>query len=198
MVRFPCCRTLFAAERLSSSACERMYPAENGRRGHQGKVPVTGIDGEYGPGRVWFPTPADPLHLQADGPVAEPGWYGLRATTAGGRTLRSDEYPVRRPDGRQPDDLRGAAGRPRHPVRPPRPRRADAAGFHRTAVPGGPLMVSRTDLLARPRHLRRRPREVGGGPNKEASRLLRSPGSWDGRAAGPAAPPGPGREARSG
>ena len=68
-------------------------------RAAEGKVPVTGIDGEYGPGWAWFPRPDAAHHFQADWPVAEPGWYGLRATTAGGRTCRSDEVRFDGPTG---------------------------------------------------------------------------------------------------
>ena len=55
-----------------------------------GKVPVTGLGGEYEPGWVWHPGPDAPDHLQADWPVAETGWYSLRASTAGGKTLASE------------------------------------------------------------------------------------------------------------
>ena len=53
-----------------------------------GKVPATGMAGDYGPGWAWA---SGSSHFQADWPVEETGWYGLRATTAGGRTLASDE-----------------------------------------------------------------------------------------------------------
>ena len=56
-------------------------------------------DGREGAGdRAWpattgraGPGPSGSSHFQADWPVEETGWYGLRAATAGGRTLASDE-----------------------------------------------------------------------------------------------------------
>ena len=68
----------------------RFRPAE-GDNLADGQVPVTGPDGEYAPGWIWQPGPAGVVHLQADWPIEGSGWYGLRATTVGGRTIRSDE-----------------------------------------------------------------------------------------------------------
>ncbi|WP_161602308.1 CehA/McbA family metallohydrolase [Tautonia marina] len=76
----------------------RVTPAMGNLR-HEGAVPVTGLRGEYGPGAVWAPSPDTPLHLQADWPIDEPGWYALRATTASGRTLHSDELRFDGPTG---------------------------------------------------------------------------------------------------
>ena len=53
-----------------------------------GKVPTTGMPGEYGPGWTWA---SGLSHFQADWRVEETGWYGLRAATAKGKTLTSDE-----------------------------------------------------------------------------------------------------------
>jgi hypothetical protein len=53
-----------------------------------GKVPATGIGGDYGPGWAWA---SGASHFQADWPVTETGWYGMRAATARGRILASDE-----------------------------------------------------------------------------------------------------------
>lgn len=55
-----------------------------------GQTPVTGGKGEYSPGWLWHPAPARPAHFQADWSVKETGWYEVRATTAQGKTLRSD------------------------------------------------------------------------------------------------------------
>ena len=52
---------------------------------------MTGRGGEYGPGWAWHVESGVPVHLQADWPVEQTGWYGLRATTAGGRVLVSEE-----------------------------------------------------------------------------------------------------------
>lgn len=76
----------------------RFAPGEGDERS-EGKVPVTEIDGEYGPGRIWFPSPDAPHHFQADWPVSSPGWYGLRATTADGKILRSEELRFDGPAG---------------------------------------------------------------------------------------------------
>ncbi|MGC8638258.1 MAG: CehA/McbA family metallohydrolase [Isosphaeraceae bacterium] len=56
----------------------------------KGQVPVTGGAMEYEEGWQWFPAPTKGVHFQADWPVAESGWYSLEATTASGRTPRSD------------------------------------------------------------------------------------------------------------
>jgi len=50
------------------------------------KTPVTGIHGDYTAGSIWWKS----QHLQADEPVAQSGWYAIRATTADGKTLASD------------------------------------------------------------------------------------------------------------
>jgi hypothetical protein len=81
---------LESVELLRDGEVARRFSPDQGNERHEGKVPVTGIDGEYGPGWSWFPAPDAPHHFQADWPVAEPGWYGVRATTADGRILRSD------------------------------------------------------------------------------------------------------------
>ena len=55
-----------------------------------GKIPVTGLYGDYAPGWIWFPEPIASTHFQADYPVTGSGWYSLCATTAGGKRLESD------------------------------------------------------------------------------------------------------------
>ncbi len=61
-----------------------------GNRVVGGKTPVTGLRGEYRPGWVWHREGESAVHLQADWPVKESGWYAVRARTAGGRVLTSD------------------------------------------------------------------------------------------------------------
>lgn len=79
----------------------RFTPAEAESR-TAGKAPVTGAGGDYGPGWAWHAEPSGPCHLQADWPVEETGWYGLRATTAAGRTILSEEirFDAKAPDSR--------------------------------------------------------------------------------------------------
>ncbi|QDV35925.1 CehA/McbA family metallohydrolase [Tautonia plasticadhaerens] len=90
---------LESVELLRDGEVLRRFSPEDGDERFEGKVPVTEIDGEYGPGWSWFPSAAAPHHFQADWPVASPGWYGLRATTADGRVLRSDELRFDGPTG---------------------------------------------------------------------------------------------------
>ena len=76
---------------LKDGRVVRRFTPDEGESRASGKVPVTGPGGEYGPGWAWHAEDGVPVHLQADWPVTETGWYGLRATTAGGRTLASKE-----------------------------------------------------------------------------------------------------------
>ena len=57
---------------------------------HDGRIPVTQIHGEYGPGWLWHPDVGKPVHFQADWPIIETGWYALRAITNDKRLLVSD------------------------------------------------------------------------------------------------------------
>ena len=82
---------LEAVELLRDGRVVRRFTPDEGESRASGKVPVTGPGGEYGPGWAWHAESGVPVHLQADWPVTETGWYGLRATTAGGRTLASEE-----------------------------------------------------------------------------------------------------------
>jgi hypothetical protein len=82
---------LESVELLRDGRVLRRFTPDQGDSRTSGKVPVTGLGGEYEPGWAWHAGPSGPCHLQADWPVEETGWYGLRATTAGGRTLTSEE-----------------------------------------------------------------------------------------------------------
>jgi hypothetical protein len=79
---------LESVELLKGGRVVRRFEPEMGESRTGGKVPATGMPGDYGPGWAWA---LGSSHFQADWPVAETGWYGLRASTAGGRTLASDE-----------------------------------------------------------------------------------------------------------
>jgi hypothetical protein len=69
----------------------RAFKPEDGDQWHDGRVPVTDITGDYGPGWAWHPEGDAICHLQADWPVTDSGWYSVEATTTSGRALRSDE-----------------------------------------------------------------------------------------------------------
>jgi len=66
------------------------FTPPGGNRLASGKIPVTGLRGDYAPGWIWFPEPIASTHFQADYPVTGSGWYSLCATTAGGKRLESD------------------------------------------------------------------------------------------------------------
>jgi len=67
----------------------RAFLPEDRDRLHAGRIPVTQINGPYGPGWVWFPNLKEPYHFQADLPVVETGWYSVVAVTTSGRVLES-------------------------------------------------------------------------------------------------------------
>ncbi len=79
---------LESVELLKDGQVVRRVAPTMGESRVAGKAPTTGMAGEYGPGWVWA---AGSSHFQADWPVQESGWYGLRAATAEGKTLASDE-----------------------------------------------------------------------------------------------------------
>jgi hypothetical protein len=79
---------LETVELLQDGAPLRRFAPGMGESRSGGEVPVTGMAGEYGPGWAWA---AGSAHFQADWPIEQSGWYGIRATTAGGRTIASDE-----------------------------------------------------------------------------------------------------------
>ncbi len=79
---------LDSVELLKDGRLVRRFAPGMGESRTAGKVPTTGMAGEYGPGLVWA---SGSCHFQADWPVEESGWYGLRAATAEGKTLASDQ-----------------------------------------------------------------------------------------------------------
>lgn len=81
---------LTAVELLRDGQVVRRFAATDGNEIGE-RTPVTGGEGEYQPGWLWHPDPAAAPHFQADWPVAESGWYAVRAATASGRMLQSDE-----------------------------------------------------------------------------------------------------------
>ena len=68
----------------------RLGPEPDLFAGRPLRLPVTGLNGDYAPGWIWFPEPGASNHFQADYPVTGSGWYALCATTAGGKRLESD------------------------------------------------------------------------------------------------------------
>lgn len=67
----------------------RFSPSEADQR-HEDRVPVTQGFGTYGPGWAWARRGTHTVHLQADWPVSETGWYHVQVATSTGRTLASD------------------------------------------------------------------------------------------------------------
>jgi hypothetical protein len=82
---------LASVELLRDGRSVRRFTPDEGDSRAGGQVPVTGPRGEYAQGWAWHAGPGGTLHLQADWPVSESGWYGLRATTVGGRAIASEE-----------------------------------------------------------------------------------------------------------
>lgn len=82
--------TLQEVQLLKDGQVMQSFKPEAGNQVHDGKVPVIGLGGDYRPGWIWHREGKKTVHLQADWPVQESGWYGLRAVTQGGCTLSSD------------------------------------------------------------------------------------------------------------
>ncbi len=82
--------SLQAVELLCDGKTVKTFRPEDESRRTEGKVPLTGIEGEYGPGWLWCREQKDVVHLQADWPVRESGRYQLRCRISGGRVLESD------------------------------------------------------------------------------------------------------------
>src|SRR5581483_3955608 len=77
-------------ELLRDDEVVHVFLPTDGNRFSGDQVPVTGAKGDYGPGWVWHREGGAVVHLQADWPVKESGWYLVRARTAAGRVLTSD------------------------------------------------------------------------------------------------------------
>lgn len=56
-----------------------------------GKIPTTGIFGNYTNGHIWHSSPKAPWHFQADLPVTESGWYQVHIHTTENRVIKSSE-----------------------------------------------------------------------------------------------------------
>jgi hypothetical protein len=81
---------LVSVQLLRDGEPVKSFEADAGNEMGSGKMPVTQLNGEYAPGWVWHPAPAEAVHFQADWPVMETGWYWVRAMTAQGREWVSD------------------------------------------------------------------------------------------------------------
>jgi len=66
------------------------FTPQMGDRLHEGRIPVTERNGEYGPGWLWYHEEGEAIHFQADWPVTDTGWYSLIAITQESRELISD------------------------------------------------------------------------------------------------------------
>ncbi len=75
---------------VNDGAALQHFTPVNGNQLASGEIPVTGRNGNYAPGWIWYPEPGASNHFQADYPVTGSGWYTLCATTAGGKRLESD------------------------------------------------------------------------------------------------------------
>ena len=78
-------------EWLRNGETLRAFRPSDGDHIDRGRLPVTGIEGEYSEGWVWYPSGETPLHFQADLPVERSGWYSVRVTTRRGTTVVSDQ-----------------------------------------------------------------------------------------------------------
>ncbi len=94
---------LASAELLRDGRPCKGFTPEMGDRRDAGKTPVTEPFGEYAPGWLWYPESARSVHFQADWPVAESGWYSVRAKTRQGRTFSSDRvrFDAENPNSRE-------------------------------------------------------------------------------------------------
>lgn len=99
-------------ELLRDKEVLKSFPPALGNELTSGKIPVTELEGEYAPGWVWHPNADRPVHFQADWAAKESGWYQVRAVTARGRTLTSDEVHF---DARHPRSHALSAARLRGP-----------------------------------------------------------------------------------
>jgi len=69
----------------------RSFVPEQGNEIAGGKIPVTGLNGEYQKGWIWYPGARSPRHLQADWPIDQTGWYRLVWKTRSGRQGATEE-----------------------------------------------------------------------------------------------------------
>jgi len=78
-------------EWLRNGETARVFRPSDGDQIDSGRLPVTGTEGEYSEGWVWYPSGEEPQHFQADLPVERSGWYSVRVTTRRGTTVVSDQ-----------------------------------------------------------------------------------------------------------
>lgn len=79
------------------------FSSEEGDYFPSGRIPVTQPDGEYDEGWIWYPNPSSAVHFQADYPLKEGGWYGVRFETEEGEETRSAEiyFAIDNPNSQQ-------------------------------------------------------------------------------------------------
>ena len=75
----------------------KQFMAADASQLHEQRIPVTQLPGTYGPGAIWLTQGEQHVHLQADWPVNQTGWYAVRVVTSGGtsRRTRSILMPIR-------------------------------------------------------------------------------------------------------
>ncbi len=76
---------------LRDGKITKEFSSSDGDYMPSGKIPVTQLGGEYSEGWVWYPSPSEAVHFQADYPVDESGWYSVQVFTRSGRKIRSEE-----------------------------------------------------------------------------------------------------------
>jgi len=77
-------------ELLRDGQVQKVFAAHEGGKVEEGKVPVTGLGGEYTEGWLWYPSSKKAAHFQGDYPVSDSGWYTVRLRTNTGRVITSD------------------------------------------------------------------------------------------------------------
>ncbi len=82
-------QVLTRVELMRNDEVVKQFKASDASQLHEQRIPVTQLPGTYGPGAIWLTQREQHVHLQADWPVNQTGWYAVRAVTAGG-TFSSD------------------------------------------------------------------------------------------------------------
>lgn len=87
---------------LKDGVVVKSFVPTAGNQIHNGKIPVTSINGDYAAGWVWHQHAGRAVHLQADWPMTESGRYSVLTVTNGGQEVRSNslqfsaEHPASR------------------------------------------------------------------------------------------------------
>lgn len=82
--------TIEAVTLLKDGQALKTFLPGEGNRIENNRIPVTQMPGEYDTGWIWHPSCDQALHVQADFPVKDTGWYAARLRTDSGRVVTSD------------------------------------------------------------------------------------------------------------